>query len=143
MSNVERWREPTSKLPSAEELKSKGKEGWRLSAIEWERAEPARMGTDQRPIPYALRISSDCQHLEIDPTERDVVSLIIAMIAADHPLSRIAAELNRREFRNRGGAAWTQVQIFQLLPRVIELGPEILSEREWSDSKRRVLAAVS
>jgi len=30
-----------------------------------------------------------------------------------------------------------------MLPRVIELGPEILSQREWSASKKRLLAAVS
>jgi len=63
------------------------------------------------------------------------------MIAGDHPLSRIAAELNHRSSRTRSGSEWTQLRIFQMLPRVIELGPEILSQREWSESKKRLLAS--
>ena len=59
------------------------------------------------------------------------------------PLPQIAAELNRSGSRTRSGAEWTQLKVFQLLPRVIEIGPEILSQREWSESKKRLLAAVS
>lgn len=38
---------------------------------------------------------------------------------------------------------WTEVALFKMLPRIIEFGPEILSAEEWSDSKRKVLSAVS
>lgn len=143
MREVERWREPVSTAPTPEMLEARRREGFRLVAVEWERegASPAPEG--RRPIPYGLRISTDCLHLEVNPAERDVVATIIAMIAGDHPLSRIASELNQRGIRTRSGAEWTQLKIFQMLPRVIELGPEILSQREWSDSKKRLLAAVS
>jgi hypothetical protein len=143
MKEIERWREPVTALPTAETLEKKHKEGWRLAAIEWERAGVREAPEGRRPIPYGLRISTDCQHLEVDPAEREVVATIIAMIAGDHPLSRIAADLNGRGFRTRRGSEWTQLKIFQMLPRVIELGPEILSQREWSESKKRLLAAVS
>lgn len=143
MREIERWREPVSALPTAESVDQKRKEGWRLTAIEWEREGVRETAEGRRPIPYGLRISTDCQHLEVDPAEKDVVATIIAMIAGDHPLSRIAAELNQRGSRTRSGSEWTQLKIFQMLPRVIELGPEILSQREWSESKRRLLAAVS
>jgi hypothetical protein len=143
MKEVERFREPVSALPTPESVERRQKEGWRLAAIEWEREGAREAPEGRRPIPYGLRISTDCQHLEVNPAERDVVATIIAMIAYDHPLSRIAAELNRRGSRTRGGAEWTQLKIFQMLPRVIELGPEILSQREWSESKRRLLSAVS
>jgi hypothetical protein len=143
MREVERFREPVSALPSSETLEKKQKEGWRLVAIEWEREGGRQAPEGRRPIPYGLCISTDCQHLEVNPAERDVVATIIAMIAGDHPLSRIAAELNRRGSRARSGAEWTQLKIFQMLPRVIELGPEILSQREWSESKKRLLAEVS
>ena len=73
----------------------------------------------------------------------EVINLIIAMITGDHPLSRIATELNRRELRPRQGTEWTQLALFKLLPRVVEFGPEILSADEWPDSKRKVLSAVS
>jgi len=143
MREVERFREPVSALPTLETVEKKQKEGWRLIAIEWEREGVREEPEGRRPIPYGLRISTDCQHLEVNPDEKDVIATIIAMIAGDHPLSRIAAELNQRGSRTRSGAEWTQLKIFRMLPRVIELGPEILSQREWSESKKRLLAAVS
>jgi hypothetical protein len=143
MKEVERFREPASALPTLDHVERRQKEGFRLVAIEWERDAPREAPEGRRPIPYGLRISTDCQHLEVNPSEKEVVATIIAMIAGDHPLSRIAAELNRRGFRTRAGAEWTQLKIFQMLPRIIELGPEILSQREWSESKKRLLAAVS
>lgn len=143
MREVERFREPVSALPTTEILEKRRKEGWSLVAVEWEREAVREAPEGRRPIPYGLRISTDCHHLEVDPAEKQVVATIIAMIAGDHPLSRIAAELNRRGSRTRSGSEWTQLKIFQMLPRVIELGPEILSQREWSESKKRLLAAVS
>ncbi len=144
----ERWREPVSTLPSPEQWAAKETEGWHPVAIEWAReptpsSEQARQYQHQRPIPYGLRISADCAHLEVDPIEKEVMTLVIAMIAGDHPLSKIAAELNQREFRPRQGTEWTQVSIFKLLPRIVEFGPEIMSAEEWSSSKKDVLAAVS
>jgi hypothetical protein len=143
MREVERFREPVTALPTPDAVDGKRKEGWRLAAIEWEREGVREAPEGRRPIPYGLRISTDCQHLEVNPAEKGVVATIIAMIAGDHPLSKIAAELNQRGLRTRSGAEWTQLKIFQMLPRVIELGPEILSQREWSESKKRLLAEVS
>ena len=71
------------------------------------------------------------------------MSLTIALIAGDHPLSKIADELNRRALRTREGTQWTEVTLFKLLPRIIEFGPEILSSDEWSEGKRKVLSEVS
>lgn len=140
---AERYREPVSTIPTKTVLDAKAKQGWRPVAIEWARDAPEPVASDRRPIPYGLRVSPDCAHLEIDPFEREVLSLIIAMIAGDHPLSKIAAELNRRELRPRQGSKWTPLALFKLLPRVVELGPEILSAADWPDSKRKVLSAVS
>ncbi len=139
----ERWREPISTIPTQTVLDAKAEQGWRPVAIEWARDGPTPVASDRRPIPYGLRVSPDCAHLELDPVEREVMSLIIAMIAGDHPLSKIAAELNRRELRPRQGTQWTQIGLFKLLPRIVEFGPEILSAKEWPDSKRKVLSAVS
>jgi hypothetical protein len=143
MRETERFREPVTVLPTPDAVESKRKEGWRLAAIEWEREGVREAPEGRRAIPFGLRISSDCQHLEVNPAEKEVIKTIIAMIAGDHPLSRIATELNQRGYRTRSGAEWTQLKIFQMLPRVIELGPEILSQKEWSDSKKRLLAEVS
>lgn len=139
----DRWREPISTMPTQAVLDAKAKEGWRPVAIEWVRDAPKSVASDRRPIPYGLRISPDCAHLELDPIEREVMSLVVAMIAGDHPLSKIAAELNRRELRPRQGSEWTQIALFKMLPRVVEFGPEILSAEEWPDTKRKVLSGLS
>ncbi len=140
---TERWREPISEIQTDDVLDAKAQQGWRPVAIEWVRDTAKPTASDRRPIPYGLRISPDCAHLEVDPIEREVMSLVVAMIAGDHPLSKIAAELNRRELRPREGSEWTQVALFKMMPRIVEFGPEILSAEKWSDSKRKVLSAVS
>jgi hypothetical protein len=140
----ERWREPISDLPTREVAKAKANEGWRPIAIEWARDVAASSPeTGRRPIPYGLRISSDCSHLEIDAIEREVMNIIVAMIAADHALSKVADELNHREYTTREGSRWTQIKLFKLLPRIVEFGPEILGAEQWSESKKSVLSAVS
>ncbi|HSF17285.1 MAG TPA: recombinase family protein [Vicinamibacteria bacterium] len=143
MSEIERWREPISSLPSSDTVREKEREGWRAVAIEWERGRKDREESRPQPIPYGLRISPDCRHLEVDPVEKEIMQVIVAMIAADYPLSRIASELNGRGFTSRAGSAWTQVAVFRLLPRIIEFGPEILSAREWSQHKERLLSTVT
>jgi len=142
--DFERWREPITVLPSEETLRAKREGGWSPVAIEWARL-PASRGDDDtgRPIPYGFRISADCAHLEVDPVEKEVMSLVVAWIADDRPLSKVATELNRRDYRNREGEPWTQVSLFRLLPRIVEFGPEILSSETWADSKRRFLRAVT
>jgi hypothetical protein len=43
----------------------------------------------------------------------------------------VAEELNRRGFRTRAGGDWSPVAVFNLLPRLIEVGPRIFSSEEW------------
>lgn len=145
MSQTERWREPIAELPGAEMVEAKAKDGWRPVAIEWERGkrESESREPPKRAIPFGLRISADCRHLEIDPVEQDAMTLMLAMIAGDHPLSKIAAALNQKGYRTRAGTEWTQVGLFKTLPRLIEIAPDVLSEQAWSESKKRLLAAVS
>jgi hypothetical protein len=145
MGNIERLREPVAGMPSPEYLEQKLTEGWRPVAIEWERessAEDVGSGLLKHEVPYGLRVSEDCHHLEDDPAEREVLRLILALIVGDEPLSQVAQDLNRRGHRTRGGSEWTQVAVFNMLPRLIEVAPEILSTREWSTVKQRVVRAV-
>lgn len=140
---TERWREPISAVPGADVVEERAKQGWQAVAIEWARRDSLPPDGERRPIPYGLRIAPDCAHLEVDPIEREILSLVVAMIAGDHALSKIAEELNRRDFRTREGSDWTQVAVFKMLPRIVEIGPEILSAEAWSESKKKVLSAVS
>jgi hypothetical protein len=144
MKKTERLRESLSTLPDPEYWKAKLDEGWTPVAIEWER--PLDAAGESRvlkhEVPYGLRVSQDCHYLEEHPTEKKVLKMILALIVGDKPLSEVAEELNRRDYRMRSGARWTQVTVFNTLPRLIEVAPEILSAEEWSTNKKRILRAV-
>jgi hypothetical protein len=145
MANTERIREIVSKWPDRDAWKARMDEGWRPVAIEWERdaeRQATESGQFKHEVPYGLKVSQDCRHLERDAQEMTVLKLILALIAGDHPLSKIAEQLNRQGHRMRNGAEWTQVSVFHMLPRLIEVAPEILSTEEWTSSKKRILRAV-
>lgn len=145
MKNKEHIRDALSAPPSAEYMKSRIDEGWAPVAIEWERDSSTRAGNTahaKREVPYGVRVSEDCHHLEDDPAEQEALQLMLALIVGDKPLSKVAEELNNQGFRTRSGSSWTQVSIFRMLPRIIEVAPGILSAEEWSASKERILRAV-
>ena len=142
--NKERIREVLKTAPTPEYMQSKLGEGWRPVAIEWERetSHAAPGGVLRYEVPYGLRVSEDCHQLEDDAKEKGVMKLMLALIAGDHPLSKIAEELNARGFFMRNGKPWSQVTVFNMLPRLIEMAPEILSADEWSTNRDRILEAV-
>jgi len=113
--------------------------GWRLVALEWERDVPGEVPEPARkfaPVPYGLRVSDDCQHLEENPLEMQVLKMMMEFIVQDYTLSRIAGELNRRDLRTRDGAPWTQVSVFQMLTRVIEIAPQIHPSEDWAERRK-------
>jgi hypothetical protein len=80
-------------------------------------------------IPYGLRISDDCSRLEIDPTENQVLQQMMELLAQDFPYSSIVSDLNEKGFRTRDGGLWTRVAVFNMMPRLIEAGPRLLTHR--------------
>ena len=64
------------------------------------------------------------------------------MIVSDQPMSKVAEALNERGLRTRTGKAWTKPAVFQMLPRLIEVGPRIFSTEEWRRRRGRLLRAV-
>ncbi len=131
MSRMERLREVVAKGTLAEEhVRQRRDQGWTLVAVEWERAaahpEPSpEVRQIRREIPYGLQISSDCLHLEENPMEKAAMDLMLDLICEDKSISEIATELNRKSFRSRKGGEWTRTMVFNLLPRLIEVAPEI------------------
>ncbi len=104
-------REAMSTPPSAEHVREKAENGWRLVAVEWARPKDAG-GTDaggndagqiREEIPYGLRVADDCRHLEENPIEKQAMLAMLAMIVDDKPLSQTADSLNREGFRTRDG----------------------------------------
>ncbi len=144
VAKVERVRQILSSPFGAEELRSQTEQGWRVVAIEWEReiAEevPQAAPAGEEP-PFGLQVAKESEQLEVNPTEREALFLMMELTVQEGPYSRIADELNRRGFRTRRGFKWSPVSVFQMLPRLIEVGPRIFSTEEWQERRRRLKAA--
>jgi len=142
MAKVERIREVLSEPLSPEYLKQKAEAGWKPVAVEWQRElapgeEPA--GTLVEDVPYGLRISEDGKRLEENPSEKQALMVMMEQIVLDNPLSIIADELNRRGFRTRNGSNWSAIAVFNMLPRLIDAGPQLLSGEEWIQRRRQLV----
>jgi hypothetical protein len=59
-------------------------------------------------------------------------------IVQDFTLSRIATELNSRDLRTREGTPWTQVSVFQMLTRVIEVAPQVHTSEDWAERRKHL-----
>jgi len=114
-----------------EDLKHQTEKGWKLVAIEWEREVEA--AEDQLPanVPFGLQIAPETQRLEENPAEREILFQLMELIVQEGSYARIADEINRREFRTRQGAEWSPVSVFEMLPRLIEVGPHVFQSSEW------------
>lgn len=110
-------------------------QGWKLVAVEWERDLKEDLSQRSEEVPYGLQIAADAQRLEENPTEQEVLRLMMELTVQDGPYSSIAEELNRRGYRTRHGLLWTPVSVFQMLPRLIEVGPKIFSTRDWQQRR--------
>jgi hypothetical protein len=141
MSKLQRVREVPSVPLTEDYVSRKASEGWKLTALEWEREveEPAAQpGPLTEDVPYGLRVSADCSHLEENTTEKQALILMMDLIVQDAPLSLVAEELNRKGFRTRAGANWTPGSVFDMLPRLIQVGPRIFSSTEWTARTRHL-----
>jgi hypothetical protein len=137
MPKLERVRDFTIKPPSAEYFETKLAEGWKLVAIEWERGDAeARPPVDE--VPFGLRVAADCRRLEEDPQEIEVLLLMLEVLVQDGPLSTAAAHINEKGHRMRSGDHWTRTALFQLLPRLIELGPRLFTSTEWVERRKHL-----
>ena len=84
-----------------------------------------RGSTSQSGYSYGLRVAGDCLNLEQDPAESSVLALLLELVREEGPFSRIADALNTQGFRTRRGTKWTEVDIFNLLPRLIDAAPDL------------------
>jgi hypothetical protein len=136
---MERVRESVAGLPKPEYFSSKAQAGWTLVGLEWERESPQEAASPGRlhEVPYGFRIAPDCRHLEENEEESRALTVMLEVIVRDRPLSQVADELNRRGFRNRQNTPWSPVDIFNLLPRLVERGPAIFASAEWIALKQR------
>ena len=114
--------------------------GWKLKAVEWERevevpTETAAPPEQAQAAPYGLEIVPDASRLRQNPHEIDVLMTILELIVVEKGVSYIAEELNVRGFKTRVGTPWTSPAVFNLLPRLIELGPDLLKSNDWQSRR--------
>ncbi len=120
----------------------KASEGWKLAAVEWVRevqdsapGRPVEVSLRPEQIPYGLRIADDGMNLERNPLEMTVLLLILEEIVKEKRVTEIAADLNVNGFKTRNGSAWSASAVFELLPRLIEMGPTLLKSPEWLERR--------
>lgn len=151
MARKERTTETVNGLPSLEYLTQRVQAGWKLVGLEWERdaaegapeiSQPAAHQAWAEEIPYGLRVSDDCSRLVEAPAELEIITIALDMIVEDCPLSRVAEELNLRGYRMRDGNAWGPGALFKLLPRMIQVGPQLFSSERWSSRRQRLPKVV-
>ena len=137
MAKFERMRQerPASSL-NPDDLARQAEQGWKLVAVEWERELPESEESKQaEEVPFGLQVAKDAARLQVNPVEQEILFLMMELTVQDGPYSAIADELNRRGYRTRDGFKWTAVSVFQMLPRLIEVGPKIFATREWQTRK--------
>ena len=147
MPKKEHLREIVTGQLDSDRLRQREQEGWRLVALEWLREVEGKEGDSERyleEVPFGMQVAADCFHLVDNAREREALVLMMDLIVQDHPLSHVARELNLRGYRTRGGGLWGQVSVFNMLPRLVEAGPQIFSSEDWEKRRGRLArAAVS
>jgi len=138
LKKTERARQVISDPMESIDLHRRTDEGWKLVAIEWERE--VETGDDQllAEVPFGLRIAPEAQRLEQDPVEREVLLQLMELIVQEGSYAHIADEINRRGFRTRQGARWTAISVFETLPRLIEVGPQLFQSEEWQKRRQHI-----
>jgi hypothetical protein len=137
----ERVREVLRRPIDSGHLDKRTADGWRTVAIEWERptiGEVRPSGQLETEVPYGLQVSADCLHLEENAVEKECIVTILELIVQDLPFSKIASELNDRNYRTRSGAKWDPISVFDLLPRMIEVGPRIFTSEQWAERRQQL-----
>jgi hypothetical protein len=145
MAYFERMRDRISGPFSAEVIRQREAAGWQMVSIEWRRelpeSEAPAEGAFAEEIPYGLRISDDCMRLEVDPTEHQALMLMMELLVQDFSYSSIVSDLNEKGFRMRDGKPWSRVAVFNMIPRLIEVGPGFFTSEEWEKRRQRFARA--
>ena len=145
MAYFERIRDVVSEPFSSDVIRQRAAAGWQMVSIEWRRelpeSEAPTAGAFSEDIPYGLRISEDCQRLEIDPVENRTLTLMMELLVQDFPYSSIVSDLNEKGLRMRDGRPWNRIAVFNMTPRLIEVGPRLFSTDEWQKIRQRFSSA--
>ncbi len=125
-------------------LRQRADAGWQIASIEWRRELPGNAPIDSRveEIPYGLRISEDCERLEIDPEENLVLMEMMELLVQDFPFTHVASSLNEKGYRTREGRRWSPITVFNMMPRLVEAGPGMFPTEEWEARRQHFAKAI-
>jgi len=140
MNKTERVRQLVSGPLTEADIKQQSDKGWKLVAVEWEREVETTEGQLPGDVPFGLRIAADNKNLEEDPFEREILVELMELLVQEGSYARVADEINRRGYRTRQGTAWTPISVFEMLPRLIEVGPYMFRSSEWAKRKQHSFA---
>ena len=142
MAYFERMRDVISGTFSPQVIQQRTAAGWQMVAIEWRRELPDTEAPPEtafaEQIPYGLRISDDCKRLEVEPRENEILVRMMDLLAQDFSYASIVSDLNEKGFRTREGKPWTRTSIFNMMPRIIEVGPRIFSSEQWQQKQAKL-----
>ncbi|MBO0911285.1 MAG: recombinase family protein [Acidobacteria bacterium] len=136
MKKTERVRQMVRGPLGELDLKREIDKGWKLVAIEWEREIETEETLLPSDVPFGLRIAPETGQLEENPVEREILLQLMELLVQEGSYTHIAKEINRRGFRTRQGAEWTSISVFEMLPRLIEVGPGLFRSSEWQRRKQ-------
>ena len=135
MKKIERMRQAVSGPLGADDFKQQADKGWKVVAVEWEREVDAAEDALPGDVPYGLQVAPEGERLEENPHEREIILQLLELLVQEDSYSRIAQEINRRGFRTRDGSPWTPISVFEMLPRLIEVGPHVFRSVEWQERR--------
>lgn len=142
MAYFERMRDVVSEPFSPELILQRRSAGWQMVSIEWRRelpdTETPHEGSFAEEIPFGLRVSDDCRRLEVEPREHQALMLMMELLVQDFSYSSIVSDLNEKGFRQRDGRPWSRVAVFNMMPRLIEVGPRMFSSDEWEKRRHKL-----
>ena len=116
-------------------------DGWKLKAVEWERADGDSGEAEAKVTPpYGIEVVPDTARLQPKADEVEVLQTILEMVVVEKGVSNIAEDLNSRGFTMRNGKPWTSSAVFNLLPRLIEAAPDILKRDDWQERRQKAVS---
>ncbi|HZU24156.1 MAG TPA: recombinase family protein [Bryobacteraceae bacterium] len=146
MARIQRMYEPVLGPPDAREVERRRAEGWSVVGVTWERRTEGPAWREELAlsgeIPFGLTVAADCSGLAEEASEKAALLLMLSLIVQEAKLDRIAIELNRRGHRTRAGAPWNAASVFDMLPRLIEVGAQVFPTEEWQVHKRQLLSTT-
>jgi hypothetical protein len=69
--------------------------------------------------------------------------LMMELLVQDFSYSSIVSDLNEKGFRMRDGQPWNRVAVFNMIPRLIEVGPRFFSYEEWEKRRQGFARAMT